>query len=359
MTLDEIDDTTELTQEQIMAMVAAAQARKSKMVALLIAIGAHLVLIGALVYVVFGEPFAQEPSLIIAAPHSAEEQLEPTKKELFHVKADRPAAPSASMSKVLVSETLSPVVVPVVDEFVENPVDLGVGFGEGMGTGIGSGGAGLGGSFFGTPAAGKSVLLVIDTSGSMIGNCGARGIEAIREEVNRTINRFRPGSRFNIICFANMADGFRSKPVAATSANKKAAIEFMEIYYTNAITKTRAQSNVDPKKPVRFVPIRPSDHKDTADTSGGSRYDMALIQAFEQHPDTIFLLTDGQPSVQLKGKSLSDRDILSLVRRAAKRAGGKRPVINGISVNGIGKSFLEDVAKAFRGTVKVIEPKKL
>ena len=74
------DTTPQLTQEQVMAMVAAAEARKSKMIALLIATGAHLVLVGALVYIVFGEPIVEEPTLIISAPSSPVEQLEPRKK---------------------------------------------------------------------------------------------------------------------------------------------------------------------------------------------------------------------------------------------------------------------------------------
>ena len=70
----------ELSQQQVMAMVAAAEARKSKMVALMIAIGAHVVLIGGLLFVVFGEVLERQPNLIISAPYTPLEQLKPAKK---------------------------------------------------------------------------------------------------------------------------------------------------------------------------------------------------------------------------------------------------------------------------------------
>ena len=353
------DSAPELTREQVMALVAAAEARKSKMIALLIAIGIHLLLIGGLVYVVFGETLVKEPTLIISAPNSPVEQLQPRKKELVQVKAQRPAASSSSMASVTVADTSSPVAVPLVDDFVENPVDLGAGFGEGMGTGLGMGGSGMGGSFFGTPSSGKSVLLVIDVSTSMLGNCGANGIQAIRDEINRTINAFRPSSRFNIICFGNYADGFRKKPVLASSSNKEAAIIFMRDYYTqNDFSRTRTGGPYN--GPVKYEPIRPGDMASTRDTSGGSRYDMALLAAFEQKPDTIFLLTDGEPSTSRRGDRLSKNEIVSMVHQAGRRVyGGKRPRVNGISVNGIGENYLKDIVRPYRGTVKIIEPKKL
>lgn len=359
-----LDDTfpEELSQQQVMAMVAAAESRRSKIVALMVAIGAHVVLIGALLFVVFGEVLQPEPSLIISAPYTPVEQLKPVKKDLVQVKAQKPAAPSASMSKVIVAQNVvSAIPMPIVEEFTEDTVNFGSGFGEGMGSGMGGfGGTGQGGSFFGTPSAGKSVILVIDVSTSMDRECGANGIAAIRSEIERTINAFRPGSKFNIICFGNLADGFMKKPVSATSKNKKAAIAFMKDYYTRAgFTRTRTADNVSDKG-IPYVKIRPGDFKATENTSGGSRYDLALIAALEQEPETVFLLTDGQPSTSRDGRTLSDRDILSLVKKAGRRTGGtKRTVVNGISVNGIAKAFLKDIAKAFRGTVKVIEPKKL
>lgn len=349
------------SQHEVVEMIAAAQARRSKIVALMVAIGAHLALVGALVFIVFGEVFVREPSLIISAPYAPVEQLRPAKKDLLQVKAERPAAPSSSISKVIIADTVSQIPLPVVEDFVENPVTLGTGFGEGFGAGLGGlGGSGLGGSFFGTPAVGKSVILVIDVSTSMPRNCGERGIAAIRAEITRTINAFRPGSRFNLICFGNMADGFRERPVPATPANKKAAIEFTQAYFTGAFTRTRTAAGIDDKDPIPYVPIRPEKFKATEDTSGGSRYDLALIAAFAQQPETIFLLTDGEPSTSRNGESLSKSEILTMVRRAGRRStSSQRMVVNGISVNGIGEDYLKEIARAFNGTVKVIEPKKL
>ena len=42
----------------------------------------------------------------------------------------------------------------------------------------------------GLQGGGKNIILVIDTSSSMPRNCGEKGIDAIRREINRTINGF-------------------------------------------------------------------------------------------------------------------------------------------------------------------------
>ena len=350
-----------LAQDEMMHLVAAAEARKSKMIAFITALVAHVLLLGAFVFVVWGKGLSKKPDLIVSAPYAPVEQLRLEKPSPVHFKADRPAEPSSSMAKVVVADAPSNIQLPKIEVMVDDPtLDFGTAFGDGLGDGLGGmGGSGLGGTFFGTPIAGKSVILVIDVSNSMPKNCGGRGIKAIRAEIKRTITGLRPGSKFNVICYGGMADGFRPRLVTASSSNKKQAIEFTKAYFTRAFNRTRTADGINRKHPIPYVPIRPRDFNDTEDTAGGSRYDLALVAAFQQRPEVIFLLTDGEPRTTRRGKRLSKEEILSLVLRAGKSKSGRQPVVNGISVNGIGKSYLKEIARAFRGTVKVIEPRKL
>ncbi|MDF1785619.1 MAG: hypothetical protein P1U82_07085 [Verrucomicrobiales bacterium] len=91
-------------------------------------------------------------------------------------------------------------------------------------------------------------------------------------------------------------------------------------------------------------------------TSGGSRYDLALVAAFKQRASTVYLVTDGTPSVMknrrlLPGASLVGRDeVIRTVVRAGQRLYPKElPIVHCVSINGIGESYLKQIALAFKG----------
>lgn len=337
--------------------LAQARGRRSLMVALSLAMALHVGLIAFLIQMVIARGQRHEPDLIVAAPLAPVEQLV-ERRAFSQLKADRPSPPSGAQARVMTALSVAPIVIPEVDVVVEQPLELGAGFGEDLGLGIGGTGLGKGATFFGTPAAGRSVILVIDVSTSMPRNLGEEGLALLRREIERTIHSLSPRTLFNLICFGNQADGFRPACVVASGENKKAAVAFMADYFTTKFTRTRTEAvgKAGELEGIRYVPIMCDEFDLTRDTSGGSRYDLALIAAFQQHPETIFLMTDGNPSTQKDGQELGREEILALVQKGANRAGGGvKPRINGISVNGVGADYLQEITKAFRGDYKEIK----
>ena len=91
-------------------------------------------------------------------------------------------------------------------------------------------------------------------------------------------------------------------------------------------------------------------------TKGGSRYDLALVAAFQQRASTVYLVTDGTPSVMKERRflpgasSVSREDVIRTVVKAGQRLYPKElPVVNCVSINGIGESYLKQIALAFKG----------
>ena len=113
---------------------------------------------------------------------------------------------------------------------------------------------------------------------------------------------------------------------------------------------------------VTYVPIEPEDVPYMADTSGGSRYDLALVAAFQQQASTVYLVTDGTPSTTRKrwfgiAKSLQKNEIINIVYKAANKLYGKKlPLLHCIGVNAQGEAYLTQLAAAFRSEYKRISP---
>ena len=337
------------------------QANRSKFAALGIAILVHVLIAALLAFIVMTVISEEPPELIVESAGPSE--LPPTiHKEQFSKKVsnDKPSPPSQS-SQVIVANVMSPVSVPMVETVTENPV---IGdAANGMGFGGGGFGAGTGGSsFFGTPGGGNNIYIVIDTSTSMIGNCGRDGCDAIIKEVNSTVAKMKPGTRFNIICFGNDADALSKKSLRVSGETQSRAKKFMEDYFKNTDwTRTRTSKfgkKGKDKKGIAYHPIMPDDFSSLKGTSGGSRMDLALVAAFEQKPSSIFLIADGEPGTSRGKKRLGQDALIELLAEEAKRAYGKNPLpqVNAISVKDQGEKMLRAIAKEFKGKYKSIDP---
>ncbi|MEM7383681.1 MAG: prenyltransferase/squalene oxidase repeat-containing protein [Verrucomicrobiota bacterium] len=123
---------------------AQSQRNSSRLSAILIAIGVHLVIGLIFVFWIVANPFKPKTDLVIIAPPSNLEQ-EMEMKNFSTAVQQRPPSSSAQMSKVITANTVSPIIAPIVDEIRDEIVDLGTGFGLGAGTGWGDAGIGDGG----------------------------------------------------------------------------------------------------------------------------------------------------------------------------------------------------------------------
>lgn len=241
------------------------------------------------------------------------------------------------------------------------------GFGSGHGPGGGPMGNGTGGGrikFFGFESDSSSIILAIDTSGSMIANVGgAAGISTLQSEISRTIDALPTGALFNIICFAGDADAAFPESVLATSDTRAAAKKFMEGYYgAGAFGRTRTEFLRTQNQPldtpvatvegVPFSPLTVDTVKGLEGTSGSSRMDLALVAAMHRQAGTIFLLSDGQPSAYLDGRTLSQDDLLDVIRDHAKALyKGKPPTIHTIytNTNKREEGFMRTISRRFNG----------
>ncbi|MEM6671198.1 MAG: HEAT repeat domain-containing protein [Planctomycetota bacterium] len=135
---------------------------------------------------------------------------------------------------------------------------------EERGSGPRDGGSSV--AFYGLDVVSNRFALVVDTSGSMKERAyaGKRRIEVAKEEIQRTLERIRDGVAFNVIPFSDEARPLHDGVVQVSDDARDEAIAF-----SNAL------------RPV-----------------GGTNVHDALAAAFDDPEiDTIYLLTDGEPSV--------------------------------------------------------------
>jgi hypothetical protein len=185
----------------------------------------------------------------------------------------------------------------------------------------------------------KRVLLVIDTSGSMLIETGAEaktekplGLsrwEVLRRELERVIGELSEATRFNIVAFADESISWKEKLVPATKASKSEAVRF--------VSKLRA---------------------DGATNSYG-----ALELAFKDTAaDTIYFLSDGYPTA---GKTIDFTKILEEVKRwnftrnvkihtIAFVAGDGRPRMI-VEDKGQAKEFMKRLAAENGGQYRLVE----
>ncbi len=164
--------------------------------------------------------------------------------------------------------------------------------------------------------AGKTVTLVVDTSGSMAGEKMDRARAALRYCAERLTDR----DRFNIIRFSSDVEPFRPSPVPAGGDNRRAALQFIE--------------QLEP--------------------AGGTAIHEALMLALRQDGGAnhmILFITDGRPTV---GETETER-IVSAVK-AENRTGAR------IFVFGIGDTLnthlLDRISNDHRGVSSYVAPDK-
>ena len=347
---------------------AARQRHRSLALGILTAITIHAVLIAIFIAVTIGAMKEDLPPLVVVTEgYDPQEQV--TQQAINTRVTERPAPPSMhSANTIVAASAVAPISAPNIEKPVNDPLELGQGLGLDDGLGFGGDGDGFGGAqFMGLKGGGKNIILVIDTSSSMPRNCGENGISAIRREVNKTINGFSARTRFNIICYANDADAFAKESVPATTANKVAAMKFMQIYFSmERVNRTRtatfggSEDGAEDPDGVPYYPIYPESLSGLEGTSGGSRIELGVVAAMERMPSTIFVLSDGAPSTTRDGRSLGHDDLVDVIRENYRRIyKGRKLTINTLSIRNLGEGFLRKISQAFHGRHQKIFPKRL
>lgn len=128
--------------------------------------------------------------------------------------------------------------------------------------------------FLGTPVTGEKIMLLFDVS-KTVANAAARSgmpMEKIREETARLLDSLGIHARFGLLEFARNYALFRPELVAATRANREAAHQWLNRYFSTDGTLGRNIPHT---------------------VSGSPGFLVALEHAFQLDPDSLFILSDG------------------------------------------------------------------
>lgn len=338
-------------------------AQRSKVAAIVFAAVVHLLVAAIAAIVVMREVRRGAPEITVTAGY--DEQAAPRERvlETQRVVNRRPSGEAAARANVVTAAAPADFALPVSDA-VDDVMDFGP-IDTGDGIGFGSSGAFGGAQFLGLSAgSSRHIVLLIDVSGSMLGNCGPAGLEAIKREVARTVNSLAANVRFNIFTFAGDVDGFKAHSVPATADMKREAIAFFDAYFTAAVRETRTDAfgprGVDPSG-VAFVPITSEKFRALNGISGSTRVELGVVAAMQDRPSTIFVISDGEPQSRRDGRQIEHPELIELIQREYRRLYGsiRQLRIGTISVDGKGAGFLRRLADAFGGDYRSIRPAEL
>ena len=296
-----------------------------------------------------------------------DEENEEEKTEVQITHQSLPPVPAETLDYQSIDvPALSPVYIPPPDmgskllAIDEEALDVGTDFGEVFEDDLFEEGEKA--EVFSAPVGGNSVVFVVDVSTSMPRQVGASGVAALKRQLLLAIDALEEEKLFNVICFGDKADGLFPNPRPASAGAKQATVRFMADYFTGKFRRSRTGQfgRAGNAYGVRYFPIEPADLPYMKGTSGGSRYDLALVAAFQQKASTIYLVTDGTPSTTRRTwlgvrKSLGKNEIISVVHKAANNIYGKKlPLLHCIGVNAQGEAYLTHLASAFRSEYKRI-----
>lgn len=208
--------------------------------------------------------------------------------------------------------------------------------GGGMGGGGGGGGAGI--NFFGLKSQTKSIVFVVDISGSMVMHKDGRdAYDRLEREVIKVLNTLPAGTKFNIICFSGDIYTYKQAMTNMTMVGKEEAIPWLESYSPSRVGKKSEKPSAD-----LFKSAEGKRHSGTSSKK-------ALAAAMALKPDTIMFVSDGDPT------DGAPSTILSAVA-ATQAELSKKITINAVAYNA-GKNspaskFMSDLAEQNGGKFK-------
>ena len=201
--------------------------------------------------------------------------------------------------------------------------------------------------YHGVETPSRSIVFVIDVSGSMEQEVSEREryadgdypsferIDIVKTELTKTIQGLESYVRFNVLAFATDVRAWKKKMVAANALNKSSASAFL--------------ARLEPIGGASKQGLAEAGLVASADLSSGKTNTyaalMASLQASDDRraqyavgADTVFFLSDGRPST---GQFVDPDDIREAVRRANEL---RRVVIHTIAIGEFQKGFMRQLA---------------
>ncbi len=280
--------------------------------------------------------FQGGPPAVNASKRALEHKMSLGKKKaVMSAPAQAKRIMSSGLAKVALPDLPS---LPSSTDAVPNRMGGIGGVGNSFGGGGGGGGLGGGGgsgiNFFGLRSMVQSVVFIVDVSNSMIsGDKNARTYVTLEKEVEKVVSGLDPLAKFGLICFSADAIPYRTSLTNAVGFEKRRAIEWMK--------KQSPVETLDTKLKDKAL-------EDARHRHMGTHADEALKRAFAMKPDTIFFISDGEPT----GTSGSDvikevKDLQKTLPRPAK--------IHVIAyVPDDGQDFMRELARSNGGEYRVV-----
>jgi Mg-chelatase subunit ChlD len=205
-------------------------------------------------------------------------------------------------------------------------------------------------TFHGIETPSRSILFIIDVSGSMEAEVvererfadgeypSFRRIDIVKTELARTVEGLESYVNFNILSFATDIDQWKKKLVSANVLNKKSAVDW---------AKGLEAIGGSSKEGLAGVGLTGSANleKGKTNTYGALMAGLDIAapgetdKDYEVEVDTIFFLSDGRPT---HGELVDVDDILTKVNEANEL---RKVVIHTIALGEFQKSFMERLAK--------------
>lgn len=209
-------------------------------------------------------------------------------------------------------------------------------------------------SYHGIETPSRSILFVIDVSGSMENFViekeryedgdypSMKRIDICKTELQRTIEGLEPYVKINILAFATKVKAWKKKLVPCNVLNKKSAIDWVgRLEALGGSSKedlARAgltgAANLEAGKTNTYGVL-----KEALGAAGRGTKD----KYYEVEVDTIFFLSDGRPTV---GELVDPDDILREVRKANQL---RKVVIHTIAIGEFQKNFMKTLARESGG----------
>ena len=231
------------------------------------------------------QPLREDNGIITYRPPDQQEDPPPTRPDLAKGTKPKPASSSSARARTIAAALTAPVAVPIPDNpDPTGPFGIDDDFNAGFGAGDGDGDGGGGSSFFGTARPGKRAVYIVDFSLSMTSDVinGGTRIAALKKELIRSINSLSPKMNFTVIFFSHHAWTVDAPGVspAADGWNGLGDTPVVNWYPATPRIKEEFLGKLQGMNP-----------------DGNTQWYPPLRMAFSMRPapDTIYLLSDGEP----------------------------------------------------------------
>lgn len=311
---------------------------------------------------IFTAPPAGFPT---APPVSRSQPWKPPEVKLPSVvrSADR-ALSRIATTRISADLNVAPAAIPSVVDCAEMVGRANRGFfgtsegGDGLpGRGMGQGLGGHEVNFFGIQTRVEKIAILVDASTSMLfpPKGGLEGYDRVKQEVVRLIRELPETSSFNIVLFGDQVYLFnRQGLLPATGRTRSQAAEWIQPLHdpdrTAAVSLTRGGVFSAPLL-ADFAASRYAPSDKDLPAMGGTRVDIALLATFEQKPDSIFIISDGEPQIDGWTPSRVLQKVSQWKKEFYLKSSRKLPCVHVVSyeADSKGEAFLRNLAGQNQG----------